>query len=408
MRRWLPITLIAGGFALGVFVLGRQQATLASLRSEAADLRRAVALPTDSAEPPSIETSAQDQISSEAWHRLDEVIGEMGEVDSWHTAGTEVLPDVLRAAADLDSDQLTALASRLGSGRKETIVKALLEALAVEADPERFLTAQEEVSSHVYKTALAALARKDPAAARKVYEESQFGRYDKAKLGTVIGLQLFRASIAEGLAFFHSLPDETRHETMEGFTMLERDPATRAALYSAIGAEANESFQRDLSRSLVTATVRNDGFEAARKTLTELQLSATQRSRVLNEVTNEGLREDPEAMLGWISSATSPEERPDMMADAIRQWAERDYNAAGTWLGAQEASYDRDRAVSAFTSVIGRIDPEAAMVWTSEIQDQTEKQAARKTVLRQWAARDRESVKAWLEGQGWVVTEWIE
>ena len=209
------------------------------------------------------------------------------------------------------------------------------------------------------------------------------------------------------MTFFRSLPDETRYQAMEGLTLLVRDSARKAALHRAIGEEKNESFQRDLGRSLITAAMRNQGFEEARRSLSELPLSATQRSRVMSDLTAQGLQQNPEEMLEWICSYAMTSGHSNILPQAIQQWAERDYNAAGEWLGSRESSPDRDHAVQAYTSAVSRIDPDAALVWTNEIYDTAKREETQRNLIRQWAVEDKLAATAWLERQGWPLKEWL-
>ena len=189
MRPRLSIISIACVLLCGVGILAKQQSTLGSLRAEAASLRpeqpsRIHPIAVSASEP-----RTRQHEFGETGNRLEEIIEQMTDTESWQTASLEVMPALLESVADLNGGELMTLAARLGSSKKEIVVKAMLETLAAERDPRSFLVDQEEQSSHLYKTALAALARRDPAAARNVFEKSEFGRYDKAKLGTVIGLQ---------------------------------------------------------------------------------------------------------------------------------------------------------------------------------------------------------------------------
>jgi hypothetical protein len=57
------------------------------------------------------------------------------------------------------------------------------------------------------------------------------------------------------------------------------------------------------------------------------------------------------------------------MAQAVKEWAPREPNECGKWLGSLEPGPQLDRAMAAFAHTVAAKDPESAKAWAERITD---------------------------------------
>jgi len=83
------------------------------------------------------------------------------------------------------------------------------------------------------------------------------------------------------------------------------------------------------------------------------------------------------------------EEQANSIPDIVGNWAERDFNAAGAWLGTMEASPAKDAAIQRFVQTVVEVDPQSAAVWAGSIEGERAKAVSLVHASEQWLAKDR-------------------
>lgn len=106
---------------------------------------------------------------------------------------------------------------------------------------------------------------------------------------------------------------------------------------------------------------------------------------------------DPAQAVDWLMEVSEGGDRSYAVAETIEDWADKDPNAAGTWLGQQELTPEMDPAVSAFAREITRDDPESALAWSSIISDDRRRTETMARVGRDWFRRDKAAATQWVE-----------
>ncbi len=108
-------------------------------------------------------------------------------------------------------------------------------------------------------------------------------------------------------------------------------------------------------------------------------------------------RNSPGDAARWLSAQNeTAQERA--VGSLIGNWANRDPNAAGTYVNSLPAGPVRDRAAQTFAQSISRYDPLTALDWASTLPD--EKKLREKTtenVVRQWQRTEKRAADAWIE-----------
>ena len=82
-----------------------------------------------------------------------------------------------------------------------------------------------------------------------------------------------------------------------------------------------------------------------------------------------------------MGDALDTEQQSQRIPEAVVAWANREVEAASTWLGEQEPSPVLDQTIATFAISASGLDPEAAKTWAGEIQDE----ALREETLKQLA-----------------------
>jgi hypothetical protein len=88
------------------------------------------------------------------------------------------------------------------------------------------------------------------------------------------------------------------------------------------------------------------------------------------------------------------------VAIAVRRWTERDFNAAGTFIGEMEPGMVRDQSVQAFAETVVWMEPESAAAWAEKIEDPAIRQKAYQAVGRVWTRKNPDAARQWMERQG--------
>ena len=408
-------TTILIALAITAAVLGNQQMAIATLREKAATLQLLVedgpteptvsslipnhksvknraSLGSDAPSAPFLETKRK----LEAWTKEFEAKGDTNSP----IAAIQKMNELLDSVGDLSIEELLDLAATFPGYEEEQLIQMMLVAIAAEHDPQRILNDPRFSNEDIRMSAISALARKDPEAARQWFEQAQLEPMNAQRAGTIVSLQLVRSNTVAGLNFLKSLPNNHRRMSMGGLSVIMKDPLKRKEIENALGNESDAALKMELGLSLVAGTMKNDGIPSARQSLKALKFSKGDHGRIVSELSRLGMEVDPEASISWIFEEASPDTRPKMLARAVRVWAKTNFNAAGKWIGALEASPEKDEAASSFASAIAPLDPESAIHWAQEIKNESLRENAVKQVLNQWKEIDAQAASTWSKEHG--------
>ncbi len=121
---------------------------------------------------------------------------------------------------------------------------------------------------------------------------------------------------------------------------------------------------------------------------------------IVQEFAGSAMPTDSDQTYAWIRESLPAKEVPQALARAVGSWARRDFNAAGTWLGAQEDSPARDEAAGMFARTVVKINPLAAVTWAASISDEEMRQTALDTTLGRWSHEDPDAASSWADENG--------
>lgn len=167
--------------------------------------------------------------------------------------------------------------------------------------------------------------------------------------------------------------------------------------------------------------------EAAKRALAGL--SGPERSSAVGSLAGAWARSDPEAVLRWSGTISEPDDKRNVVRQAVSQWADfspasaagysmqlpeaerggavqsvverwssKDAEAAASWLSQQPAGEWRDGSALVLSRKIAQEDPEVALSWASTVSNERNRDRQIERIARDWIRQDASAAKAWVGG----------
>ena len=123
--------------------------------------------------------------------------------------------------------------------------------------------------------------------------------------------------------------------------------------------------------------------------------SAEARGAALQRIVQDWSSDDPKAAAEYCVSTGMA--KPDILGNAVANWARNDSRAALAWAGALPEGAEREAALTSGISALGGSDPrQAANLATSMLKGEKQAQALG-SIAGSWAAKDPVAAAAWAE-----------
>lgn len=354
--------------------------------------------------------------TSETVSRLEEMISNMDRKSP--TGMFLTISRVLELLKDHSSDELFLVLQNLNElaaddNNADRLLPLLLMVLA-DVEPERTLAFIAETESakpsrndQVQIVAFAAWARDDPEKARAYLAKQDWKDTERQFAEMALFKSLASRNFGEALAYFEEAGMDFR---MAGGVVMAsaKDPALREEIWKALDGEMAPEMRGGLNSTLVVATYQESGLSGVEKTMEHLRFdSSKERDQALLNVASLSMMTAPAETMTWIGREFSAETQIQAIPNALRTWAERDFEAAGNWLQSQEPSTVKNEAISVYATTVAKLDPAAALEWSGKITEAKSRDQTRRQVLDGWHEADPDAASAWVEGQGWDAKEWL-
>lgn len=316
-----------------------------------------------------------------------------------------ILPDLLRVVEDLSVEELIEVAEGMkleSAGRDEpqTITRMILLALAGEQDPQRVMRNPEMMKDRqMREMLLGTLARRDPEAARRWVEASDMSDREKQEFASVLAFKTLRTDLDAGLKLLR----ENKAAGNTSFGPSDAMPVDKALipdLLVAMKKPENADVLGFLEKLMLSTAMLDGGVKSAREQVEAMDLSKEELGAFLERNRHQLVNTQPEETLAWLRDVQSPEDQAKLLPDMVGSWAERDFNAAGEWLGRMEASPVKDATIERYVQTVVRVDPQAALVWAGTISESGMRAIATVSAVEQWIARDRPAAENWMAENG--------
>ena len=151
---------------------------------------------------------------------------------------------------------------------------------------------------------------------------------------------------------------------------------------------------------LLRNTALHGGVDAISQLVEEVEFQSGDLHSFLEDGFDGIMQAQPEAAIAWIMESIDEEGQRRAIPNAISNWANRDFNAAGEYLGTMPPSDIKDRAIQRFAQTVALLDPEAAAEWSLQIGDERLRHSALQLATAQWRNKNDEAAKQWLKEHG--------
>ena len=337
-------------------------------------------------------------------------IAELGDTASGPGAFLRLLSALLPEVESLDIDELIAVADRLASGGlfppedDKSAARLVLYILAAEQEPLKVLSRDgldfgsegEGLQLSFFNT----LARQDPEAAIQWLDAQSMESGAKSSFQRGIALGLLAHDPRRGLDFIVENPAVFPGSGMGPIIAGLRLPdAALDGLIEALPDPRYAKLRPTLSKMLLESNLITARVAELREQSTALQFDGGQITTFLRDHSSILMQRDPDAAAAWMKDVLPADQYPPMISTSVRRWAQRDFNAAATFLGTMERGPARDQSIHEFADVVASMEPESAAKWAVEIEDPDLRQSTLRDVGERWLHRDPDAARSWMEKQ---------
>ena len=320
------------------------------------------------------------------------------------------VPAMFEQIRDHSPEELLALIAEIDGGQAEDdgkagFVKTLLMMIVAEDAPEEILAMVEESGNGrdggLRAAAFVGLAKKDPDRARQMLDTVDWPAREVQNARTSLFRALLQHDLPAALELFRDSQSDLLAASSGVISDVSSDPSLRAEIWEAARVEGDAVLRQELVRGLLIGDYIRGGAAAMRASFAAAEFLDGELKRVLiRELAPEAMASQPDETVLWIRESLPADEIPAEVARAVGSWAREDFNAAGTWLGAQENSPERDAAISTFAKTVARIDPQAAATWANSIEDAAARRKALAATLGRWRESDAAAAIEWAQENG--------
>ena len=309
---------------------------------------------------------------------------------------------------DLDSTELLQLEQELSSKFSPTeademavtdLLQTLFLGIAADDNPLAILNSERELDSEQVQMFFSSLVRKDPEEARRWLDETLKNNPDQvSNLGTnEQGLPFFYTTLLLSQNIEAGLQAAKDYEVDISSAVLseETNQKLREALSNPNHAEQKEQISLILLQSAL-AFGPSQAIEEAR----QLELSHQELLPLFTESSRRNFPSNQHGdYLDWMVNSAQEASQSDSILrpvfNHIQQWTNDDYEASAEWLTNQSPSPVRDIAIEGFTYSTIRVDPESAMLWVQEIQNDERRANTLERTLNIWRREDSLAAEKW-------------
>ena len=319
-----------------------------------------------------------------------------GMVEAEHLKG---FPGFLRSVEGLSADELIAVAQSLprnhaGHRRTHPRHRDWLLLLAAEKDPQRVLQDASLMTEEMEQKVIALLAWENPAAVlrrlgpmKKLTGEPTNGKR-MANMGdwkeatrVRCAIRLLGVDFDQGMRALTDIHDNYLYIPAGVGGTLGNASVPESAIPRLIEAAGRPEYAK-MRDDLIELTLRHElydgGVPAAARTAESMNLTPEELKTIFDDlVRNDVMEAEPVALLEWMANT-----QPERVPEATLKWADLDIKSTCDWLGKLPPSKMRDRTLSEFAVRAGKLDPDAAALWATEIEDQTERRGTLLRVVR--------------------------
>jgi hypothetical protein len=270
----------------------------------------------------------------------------------------------IRTAPDLDDQERSDIIVMLARMSAQENPEYLLQSLATVPEiQENFIKEKVDLIPIAFQPWL----RKDPVAAgewakKNLGSLSSFNRLDvireNAKQDPIRALQLVHELQLENpIAGYAEILAQSAPGAGEPALTAARKSLAALPDEKSKTAAATELFS-DLANKLAEGN-----YESGRKWLEAAKLSPAEAEILSTSIAASADLQNTSQWIDWIGSQLPPEKSAAPLAAMVRNWTNKDYQAAGKWLTTTPDGPTKNAAIRAYAETVAKADPETAKQW---------------------------------------------
>jgi hypothetical protein len=246
------------------------------------------------------------------------------------------------------------------------------------------LKGRRGMGSHVVTMALGKWAEKDPVAAlewvKNNSEKHSDVISDQTKTAILAGAAKQDPKLALGMV--KDLGVKEDRLVAESLARSARTPEERSALLQTLRSETKGELSERALNSL-GGTLTSEGFESSQAWLTSAKLSEKETEAVAQGISYWQANADTGKWLTWMDGKVSEHTLKRKTDELVRQWTNKDYKAAGEWIGTLADGPTKTAAIKSYAKTVAPYEPEAARQWANSLPAGKERDDVLKSISEQ-------------------------
>lgn len=262
------------------------------------------------------------------------------------------------------------------------------------------------MAQHVTNSSLGAWAKKDPAAALAWVRENGAKFPDlvteDAKRGLIQGAAVNDPKLAFKLIGELGLQDpKDASRNIAGIIGAAKTPEARTTTLAAVrdylttisDEKTRDQTQREAMRDMAGLMSQGD-FSTSTGWIENAKLNPTELANFAEGLDINSQSGETGRWIEWVGEKIPPEKSRSSIHNMVRNWTNKDYQAAGKWLAGFENGPVKNIAVSTYAETVSRYEPEAGAQWAATLPPGEERDQTLKQIYENWPTKDDASKAA--------------
>ena len=209
------------------------------------------------------------------------------------------------------------------------------------------------------------------------------------------GYEVARSEPVEAIKLALTMPASELRDDFIAHSVAQWAAASPARAAEWAGNIADTTFRERLLAEIARSWAEQDPNAAATMALKSLSPGRQQDDAVMGIVQHLA-QSNPDQAAAWIVQFPDGSLRETALEELIKLWADRDLDQAGKWLHSQKLEPNYDTGIRAYVSKLTPLDPQLAVQWAANINDEELRAREMEAVGEAWMISDAVAARAWI------------
>ncbi|MGJ8633474.1 MAG: hypothetical protein ACSHX7_06095 [Luteolibacter sp.] len=260
----------------------------------------------------------------------------------------------------------------------------------------------EMMNNHILSSSLASWAEQDPLAAvawvRENGEKYPDLVTDEVKAGLVSGAA--KNDMAAAFGLITELDMEKPGNALRQIGSNTKTAMERTKFLNLLrdfgGGKDDGETKKHMAAAMASLNrgIAKDGFEAGSKWISENNLSQQELKNLTQSIVYSADSAEKGQWLSWMGENITGKGASRDIQNAVSNWTNNDYSAAGEWLAAEPDGPTKTASIIGYAQALSRYEPEAAADWALTIPTEKSRTKTLETIYRNWPTKTDEQKAA--------------